>query len=99
MDEHAYLMQGLMRPILTACLFTSFLASALSNTAFAQTAFHGIDAAGNVGASEAEDQSSQQSKTQHAERLKWRLWSDAVFVDAKREKRFVLLDLEAVWCH
>ena len=32
-------------------------------------------------------------------RLHWRPWSDAVFAEAKRDHRFVLLDLEAVWCH
>jgi uncharacterized protein len=32
-------------------------------------------------------------------KLAWQPWSDAVFTQAKREKRFVLLDLEAVWCH
>jgi uncharacterized protein YyaL (SSP411 family) len=26
-------------------------------------------------------------------------WSDAVFEQARRENRFVLLDLEAIWCH
>ncbi len=31
--------------------------------------------------------------------LRWVGWSDAVFAQAKREHRFVLLDLEAVWCH
>jgi uncharacterized protein len=31
--------------------------------------------------------------------LHWQPWSDKVFADAKRENRFVLLDLEAVWCH
>ena len=31
--------------------------------------------------------------------IAWRPWSDAVFADAKREHKFVLLDLEAVWCH
>jgi uncharacterized protein YyaL (SSP411 family) len=39
---------------------------------------------------------------QHAadtNKLEWRNWSDAAFADAKREHRFVLLDLEAVWCH
>ena len=34
-----------------------------------------------------------------AAKLAWQPWSDAVFAQAKREKRFVLLDLEAVWCH
>ena len=31
--------------------------------------------------------------------LNWRPCSDAVFVEARRGHRFVLLDLEAVWCH
>jgi uncharacterized protein YyaL (SSP411 family) len=31
--------------------------------------------------------------------LEWLPWSDQVFSQAKREQRFVLLDLEAVWCH
>jgi uncharacterized protein len=31
--------------------------------------------------------------------LNWLPWSDDVFSQAKREQRFVLLDLEAVWCH
>jgi uncharacterized protein YyaL (SSP411 family) len=31
--------------------------------------------------------------------LKWQTWSDAVFAEAGREHRFVLLDLEAIWCH
>jgi uncharacterized protein YyaL (SSP411 family) len=34
-----------------------------------------------------------------ANSIKWRPWSDAAFADAKREHKFVLLDLEAVWCH
>jgi uncharacterized protein YyaL (SSP411 family) len=32
-------------------------------------------------------------------KLNWLPWSDAVFSQAQREQRFVLLDLEAVWCH
>jgi uncharacterized protein YyaL (SSP411 family) len=31
--------------------------------------------------------------------LHWQPWSTEVFVQAKREHKFVLLDLEAVWCH
>jgi uncharacterized protein YyaL (SSP411 family) len=31
--------------------------------------------------------------------IAWRDWTDTLFADAKREKRLVLLDLEAVWCH
>src|SRR5580700_9553054 len=33
------------------------------------------------------------------EPIAWLPWSDAVFARAKREHKFVLLDLEAVWCH
>jgi uncharacterized protein YyaL (SSP411 family) len=29
----------------------------------------------------------------------WLPWSDSVFTQATRDHRFVLLDLEAVWCH
>jgi hypothetical protein len=29
----------------------------------------------------------------------WHPWSDSIFAQAKRENKFVLLDLEAVWCH
>ena len=29
----------------------------------------------------------------------WLPWSDSVFAQATRDHRFVLLDLEAVWCH
>lgn len=31
--------------------------------------------------------------------LHWQTWSDAAFQQAKAEHKFVLLDLEAVWCH
>ena len=31
--------------------------------------------------------------------IEWHPWSDEVFERARREQRFVLLDLEAVWCH
>ncbi|HWY40638.1 MAG TPA: DUF255 domain-containing protein [Chthoniobacterales bacterium] len=31
--------------------------------------------------------------------IEWRKWSDDIFAQAKKEHRFVLLDLEAVWCH
>jgi hypothetical protein len=32
-------------------------------------------------------------------RINWEPWSDGAFERAARENRFVLLDLEAVWCH
>jgi uncharacterized protein YyaL (SSP411 family) len=31
--------------------------------------------------------------------IAWQSWSDDLFARAKREHKFVLLDLEAVWCH
>lgn len=31
--------------------------------------------------------------------IEWQPWSDAIFDQARRENKFVLLDLEAVWCH
>jgi uncharacterized protein YyaL (SSP411 family) len=31
--------------------------------------------------------------------INWQPWSDAAFDQAKRENKFVLLDLEAIWCH
>jgi uncharacterized protein len=34
-----------------------------------------------------------------AEGPKWSDWSDNLFARAAAEKRFVILDLEAVWCH
>lgn len=34
-----------------------------------------------------------------AGQIDWQPWSDGVFERAARENRFVLLDLEAVWCH
>ena len=34
-----------------------------------------------------------------ADAIHWQPWSPQVFAEAKAEHRFVLLDLEAVWCH
>src|ERR1700733_2584992 len=31
--------------------------------------------------------------------LHWQAWSDGAFTQARAEHKFVLLDLEAVWCH
>jgi uncharacterized protein YyaL (SSP411 family) len=43
--------------------------------------------------------SGQTSATRVGTNLRWLEWSDEVFSQAKREQKFVLLDLEAVWCH
>lgn len=34
-----------------------------------------------------------------ASSIQWQPWSDAVFAQARRENKFVLLNVEAVWCH
>ena len=34
-----------------------------------------------------------------AEAIAWQPWSDAAFARAKAEHKFVIMDLEAVWCH
>ncbi|HZM06414.1 MAG TPA: DUF255 domain-containing protein [Candidatus Saccharimonadales bacterium] len=39
------------------------------------------------------------AKDRPGETIQWHTWSPALFEQAKREHRFVLLDLEAVWCH
>ena len=39
------------------------------------------------------------SQPRAEEGLKWQGWSAEVFAKAKAEQRFVILDLEAVWCH
>ena len=39
------------------------------------------------------------AETPPADPIAWQPWSDGVFVRARREHKFVLLDLEAVWCH
>src|SRR4051812_2476495 len=31
--------------------------------------------------------------------ISWTGWNDSVFAQAKRDHKFVLLDLQAVWCH
>ena len=31
--------------------------------------------------------------------IQWMIWSDSVFAQARAEHKYVLLDLEAVWCH
>ncbi len=38
-------------------------------------------------------------QTAEAPAIQWQDWSDEVFARAKAEHKFVLLDLQAVWCH
>ncbi|HZK80959.1 MAG TPA: DUF255 domain-containing protein [Humisphaera sp.] len=48
-------------------------------------------------------QSARETKTSQAQpavqKIHWEKYSDDVFARAKKENRFVLIDLEAVWCH
>ncbi len=39
------------------------------------------------------------SQPQLVDTIHWETWSPSIFERAKKENRFVLLDLEAVWCH
>jgi len=34
-----------------------------------------------------------------ASKVQWSEWTDQLFAQAAKEKRLILLDLEAVWCH
>lgn len=43
--------------------------------------------------------SARDSEAVSKSKLKWRDFDQAVFAEAKRDHKFVLLDLEAVWCH
>ncbi|MEQ1354607.1 MAG: DUF255 domain-containing protein, partial [Candidatus Acidiferrum sp.] len=52
-----------------------------------------------LAASAAVGQGSNPKALHKAGRLDWRPWSDSAFAEAKRDHKFVLLDLEAVWCH
>jgi hypothetical protein len=39
------------------------------------------------------------AQAQAADAIAWQPWSDAAFATAKKERKFVIMDLEAVWCH
>jgi len=39
------------------------------------------------------------SSSYASDAVKWSEWGDDLFTRAAAEKRFVILDLEAVWCH
>ena len=41
----------------------------------------------------------QSGRARAEEAVEWHPWSEAVLERAKKENRFVLLDLGAVWCH
>ncbi len=40
-----------------------------------------------------------QTSQPSAQAIVWHPWSNEIFAQATREHKFVLLDLEAVWCH
>ena len=44
-----------------------------------------------------EAQAAENSDSQ--QKINWQPWSEDIFAQAKRENKFVILDLEAVWCH
>lgn len=55
-----------------------------------------ITAVSLISISSAQAQSGNQDAS---DTIAWQPWSDAIFEQAKREKKLVILDLEAVWCH
>ena len=55
-----------------------------------------ISCAGHDPKSESAVPSTQPAAVAH---IAWQPWSDDQFAQARREHKFVLLDLEAVWCH
>jgi hypothetical protein len=52
-----------------------------------------------VAAAQAPTSNSTPERPGRENRINWRPWSDTVFAEALRSHKFVLLDLEAVWCH
>jgi uncharacterized protein YyaL (SSP411 family) len=47
----------------------------------------------------AQTSASAQAPAAKPSKLAWQPWSDGIFEQARRENKFILLDLEAVWCH
>src|SRR5208283_3821059 len=39
------------------------------------------------------------ARARGADAIDWQPWSNAAFAAAAREHKFVIMDLEAVWCH
>ena len=66
--------------------FALILALLMAGSAFAQT----------VSSAQAPKAT---SETAASTPIRWVSWNNDVFAQAKREHKFVLLDLEAVWCH
>jgi uncharacterized protein YyaL (SSP411 family) len=52
-----------------------------------------------LGVPAASGQGVQAKSAAQAAKLAWQPWSDAAFAQGRMEHKFVLLDLEAVWCH
>jgi uncharacterized protein YyaL (SSP411 family) len=49
--------------------------------------------------SDTESGAKSNSKSKLQSKLNWRDFDPSIFAEAKRDHKFVLLDLEAVWCH
>ena len=45
------------------------------------------------------NEASASDSASQAKVIAWQPWSDSIFARARREHKFVLLDLQAVWCH
>jgi uncharacterized protein len=52
-----------------------------------------------IAAAPAEPAKTTDTKAAHKGGIAWQTWTDDLFERARAEKRYVILDLEAVWCH
>ncbi len=39
------------------------------------------------------------NSSSHGSTSKWQQWPDDQFAEAKKERKLIILDLEAIWCH
>jgi uncharacterized protein len=81
-------MKTTLAPLISTLLSLVTLAANVTN----------VEAGFSLPAQAGPSSASQTPGTTHA-KLAWQPWSDAIFAQAKHDHRFVLLDLEAVWCH
>ena len=54
---------------------------------------------GAIARSDGQEMSAVKTESNDSAPIQWFAWSDDVFAQARAEHKYVLLDLEAVWCH
>jgi hypothetical protein len=88
-------LKPLSKLLAQSALLTS-LALAFTVTLSSSPAALGRD---NESGAKSKAKSKPKSKPKLQSGLKWRDFDPSIFAEAKRDHKFVLLDLEAVWCH